>query len=80
MSFRRRGQDGLRHCRPERCPVLLVGGGRRTQRHLSAAGINLEVAGRSRWAPPSPWGTPRHAGGEPLMLTGDVAGLVASPD
>jgi hypothetical protein len=67
---------GLGRCTARRCPVLLAGGGRLARRSLSAAGVHLEVVGRTtlRSAAPLEY-TPAQDGGYPLLLTGDVAGL-----
>jgi hypothetical protein len=69
-------------CRPERCPMLLVGGGQ-VPSTLAAIGVRIQVVG---WAPlrsavplgfePSSAGV---SGSGPVLVTWDVAGLEALP-
>ena len=69
-------------CRPERCPMLLVGGGPppRVPSSLAAIGVRIQVAGSSPLRSAVPLGfAPSSAGAGPVLVTWDVAGLDALP-
>ncbi|MBV9819203.1 MAG: hypothetical protein JOZ07_12780 [Solirubrobacterales bacterium] len=61
-------------CRARACPMLLVGGspGRRV---LSAAGVRIVVAGRRRLRSAAVLGFEPAPRGQPVLVTGDLAGL-----
>jgi hypothetical protein len=63
-------------CRRERCPMLIAGGAV-ASRTLTAAGVDVQVAGRTRLRSVVPLGFVPGADAQvpPLLLTGDVAGL-----
>jgi hypothetical protein len=62
-------------CRPERCPMLLVGGGP-VPSILAAIGVNIQVVGSSPLSSAVPLGfAPSSAGAGPVLVTWDVAGL-----
>ena len=64
-------------CRPERCPMLLVGGGP-VPSALTAIGVRIQVAGSSPLRSAVPLGfAPSSAGAGPVLVTWDVAGLDA---
>ena len=64
-------------CRPERCPMLLVGGGP-VPSALTAIGVRIQVVGSSPLRSAVPLGfAPSSAGAGPVLVTGDVAGLDA---
>jgi hypothetical protein len=67
-------------CRPERCPMLLVGGGP-VPAALTATGVRIQVVGSSPLRSAVPLGfAPSSAGGsEPVLVTWDVAGLDSLP-
>jgi hypothetical protein len=66
-------------CRPERCPMLLVGGGP-VPSSLTAIGVRIQVAGSSPLRSAVPLGfAPSSAGAGPVLVTWDVAGLDALP-
>ena len=66
-------------CRPERCPMLLVGGGP-VPSSLTAVGVRIQVAGSSPLRSAVPLGfAPSSAGAGPVLVTWDVAGLDALP-
>jgi hypothetical protein len=66
-------------CRPERCPMLLVGGGP-TPGALTAAGVNIQVVGSVPLNSAVPLGfAPPTADAGPVLVTWDVAGLDALP-
>ncbi len=66
-------------CRPERCPMLLAGGGQ-VPSALAAIGVRIQVAGPARLRSAVPLGfTPSGSGSAPVLLTGDVAGLASLP-
>jgi hypothetical protein len=66
-------------CRPERCPMLLVGGGP-VPSALTAIGVNIQVAGSLPLRSAVPLGfAPASAGAGPVLVTWDVAGLDALP-
>ena len=69
-------------CRPERCPMLLVGGGPppKVPSSLTAIGVRIQVVGSSplRSAVPLEF-APSSAGAGPVLVTWDVAGLDALP-
>ena len=66
-------------CRPERCPMLLVGGGP-VPSTLAAIGVRIQVAGSSslRSAVPLEF-VPSRADTMPVLVTWDVAGLESLP-
>ncbi len=69
-------------CRPERCPMLLVGGGLppRVPSALTAIGVRIQVVGSSPLRSAVPLGfAPASAGAGPVLVTWDVAGLDALP-
>jgi hypothetical protein len=69
-------------CRPERCPMLLVGGGPspRVPSALTAIGVRIQVVGSSPLRSAVPLGfAPSSAGAGPVLVTWDVAGLDALP-
>jgi hypothetical protein len=62
-------------CRPNRCPMLLAGGGP-VPSSLAAAGVRIQVVGSSPLRSPVPLGfVPSGAGAGPVLVTWDVAGL-----
>jgi hypothetical protein len=64
-------------CRPERCPMLLVGGGP-VPSALTAIGVRIQVVGSSPLRSAVPLGfAPPSAGAGPVLVTWDVAGLDA---
>jgi hypothetical protein len=64
-------------CRPERCPMLLVGGGP-VPSALTAIGVRIQVVGSSPLRSAVPLGfAPSSAGAGPVLVTWDVAGLDA---
>src|SRR5258708_11058547 len=69
-------------CRPQRCPMLLVGGGPppKVPSTLAAIGVNIQVVGSSplRSAVPLRF-APSSAGARPVLVTRDVAGLGSLP-
>jgi hypothetical protein len=66
-------------CRPEACPMLLVGGGP-VPSILAAAGVRIQVAGSSPLRSPVPLGfAPASADAGPVLVTWDVAGLDSLP-
>jgi hypothetical protein len=66
-------------CRPERCPMLLVGGGP-VPSTLAAIGVRIQVAGSSSLRSAVPLGfVPSNADTTPVLVTWDVAGLEALP-
>src|SRR5580693_5542700 len=66
-------------CRPERCPMLLGGGGP-VPSALTAIGVRIQVAGSSPLRSAVPLGfAPSSAGAGPVLVTWDVAGLDALP-
>jgi len=66
-------------CRPERCPMLLVGGGP-VPSTLAAIGVRIQVAGSSSLRSAVPLGfVPSHADTMPVLVTWDVAGLESLP-
>jgi len=69
-------------CRPERCPMLLVGGGQ-VPSALTATGVRIQVVGSSPLRSEVPLGfVPSSAGvsgSGPVLVTWDVAGLDALP-
>src|SRR6185369_333667 len=66
-------------CRPERCPMLLVGGGP-VPSTLAAIGVRIQVAGSSPLRSAVPLGfVPSNADTTPVLVTWDVAGLEALP-
>ena len=69
-------------CRPQSCPMLLVGGGPppAVPSALTAAGVEIQVAGSSPLRSAVPLGfAPASAGAGPVLVTWDVAGLDALP-
>ncbi len=69
-------------CRPQSCPMLLVGGGPppAVPSALTAAGVDIQVAGSSPLRSAVPLGfAPATAGAGPVLVTWDVAGLDALP-
>jgi hypothetical protein len=65
-------------CRPRSCPVLLAGG-TVGPRALQAPGVRVAIAGDGRLRSAAPLGFAPTANGQPLLLSGDVAGLAALP-
>ncbi|MGH3203757.1 MAG: hypothetical protein ACRDP5_17140, partial [Streptosporangiaceae bacterium] len=66
-------------CRPENCPMLLVGGGP-VPSALTATGVRIQVVGSSPLSSAVPLGfAPSSAGAGPVLVTWDVAGLDALP-
>jgi hypothetical protein len=69
-------------CRPERCPMLLVGGGP-VPSTLAAIGVRIQVVGSSSLRSAVPLGfVPSAAdvnGSTPVLVTWDVAGLESLP-
>jgi hypothetical protein len=66
-------------CRPERCPMLLVGGGR-VPSALTAIGVRIQVVGVWPLRSAVPLGfAPSSAGTGPVLVTWDVAGLGSLP-
>jgi hypothetical protein len=64
-------------CRPERCPMLLVGGGQ-VPSALTATGVRIQVVGSAPLRSAVPLGfVPSSAGAGPVLVTWDVAGLEA---
>jgi len=65
-------------CRPERCPMLLVGGGP-VPSTLAAIGVRIQVVGSSSLRSAAPLGfvpsTAHVKGSTPVLVTWDVAGL-----
>jgi hypothetical protein len=69
-------------CRPERCPMLLVGGGppRKVPSALTAIGVRIQVVGYSALRSAIPLGfVPSSADAGPVLVTWDVAGLESLP-
>jgi hypothetical protein len=65
-------------CRPQRCPMLLVGGGPapKVPSALTTFGVNIEVVGSSPLRSAVPLGfAPASADAGPVLVTWDVAGL-----
>jgi hypothetical protein len=66
-------------CRPERCPMLLVGGGP-VPSTLAAIGVRIQVAGLSSLRSAVPLGfVPSTADTTPVLVTWDAAGLESLP-
>jgi len=66
-------------CRPERCPMLLVGGGP-VPSTLAAIGVRIQAAGSSSLRSAVPLGfVPSNAGAMPVLVTWDVTGLESLP-
>src|SRR5262249_41560004 len=66
-------------CRPERCPMLLAGGGP-VPSTLAAIGVRIQVAGSSSLRSAVPPGVvPSNPGTTPVLVTWDAAGLEALP-
>src|SRR5580700_5544398 len=71
------GPGRLGPCRPQSCPMLLVGGGP-VPPALTAAGVRSQVVGSSPLSSAVPLGfAPSTAGAGPVLVTWDVAGLDA---
>jgi hypothetical protein len=69
----------LGRCRPERCPMLLAGGGP-VPSTLAAIGVRIQVAGSSSLRSAVPLGfVPSNAGAMPVLVTWDVTGLESLP-
>jgi hypothetical protein len=69
----------LGRCRPERCPMLLAGGGP-VLSTLAAIGVRIQVAGSSSLRSAVPLGfVPSNAGAMPVLVTWDVTGLESLP-
>ncbi len=69
-------------CRPQRCPMLLVGGGPppKVPSTLAEIGVNIVVVGSSPLRSAVPLGfAPSSADAGPVLVTWDVAGLDALP-
>ena len=70
---------GLGPCRPERCPMLLVGGGP-VPSTMAAIGVRIQVVGSASLRSPVPLGfVPSDADAAPVLVTTDVAGLASLP-
>jgi len=68
----------LGSCRPERCPMLLVGGP--VPSTLAAIGVRIQVAGSSSLRSAVPLGfVPSNAGATPVLVTWDAHGLESLP-
>ena len=66
-------------CRPERCPMLLVGGGP-VPSTMAAIGVRIQVVGSASLRSPVPLGfVPSDADAAPVLVTTDVAGLASLP-
>ena len=66
-------------CRPERCPMLLAGGGP-VPSTLAAIGVRIQVAGSSSLRSAVPLGfVPSNAGNPPVLVTWDANGLESLP-
>jgi hypothetical protein len=66
-------------CRPERCPMLLVGGGS-VPSTMAAIGVRIQVVGTASLRSPVPLGfVPSGADAAPVLVTTDVAGLASLP-
>ena len=66
-------------CRPERCPMLLVGGGP-VPSTMAAIGVRIQVVGSASLRSPVPLGfVPSGADAAPVLVTTDVAGLASLP-
>jgi len=66
-------------CRPQDCPMLLVGGGQ-VPSTLTAIGVRIQVVGSAPLRSAVPLGfAPPGSGSGPVLVTGDVAGLEALP-
>src|SRR6202040_2412626 len=73
------GPGQLGPCRPEHCPMLLVGGGP-VPPSLTAFGVRIQVVGSAPLRPAVPLGfVPSAAAAGPVLVTWDVAGLDAVP-
>jgi hypothetical protein len=76
------GPGRLGPCRPERCPMLLVGGGP-VPSVLAAAGVRIQAVGSQPLGSAVPLGfAPSGAGASgsgPVLVTWDVAGLDSLP-
>src|SRR5580700_3756849 len=73
------GPGRLGPCRPQSCPMLLVGGGPGPPA-LTATGVRIQVVGSSPLSSAVPLGfAPASAGAGPVLVTWDVAGLDALP-
>jgi hypothetical protein len=76
------GPGRLGPCRPEDCPMLLVGGGpaQKIPSSLTAIGVRIQVVGSARLRSAVPLGfVPSSADAGPVLVTWDVAGLDAVP-
>ena len=66
-------------CRPQRCPMLLVGGGQ-VPSTMAAIGVRIQVVGSASLRSPVPLGfVPSGADAAPVLVTTDVAGLASLP-
>jgi hypothetical protein len=66
-------------CRPKRCPMLLVGGGR-VPATMAAIGVRIQVVGSASLRSPVPLGfVPSGADDAPVLVTTDVTGLASLP-
>jgi hypothetical protein len=66
-------------CRPERCPMLLVGGGQ-VPSTMAAIGVRIQVVGSASLRSPVPLGfVPSGADAAPVLVTTDVTGLASLP-
>ena len=73
------GLARLGPCRPERCPMLLVGGGP-VPSTLAAIGVRIQVVGLSSLRSAVPLGfVPSTADTTPVLVTWDTAGLESLP-
>ena len=66
-------------CRPQRCPMLLVGGGQ-VPSTMAAIGVRIQVVGSASLRSPVPLGfVPSGADAAPVLVTTDVTGLASLP-
>src|SRR5262252_3843013 len=73
------GPGRLGPCHPDRCPMLLAGGGP-VPSTLAAIGVDIRVVGSSLLRSAVPLGfAPSSAGAGPVLVTWDVAGLDSLP-
>ena len=72
------GGPAIASCRPRGCPMVSVGAPPRS-RPLSAPGVRLSVVGRGELRSAAPLGFAPPAAGQPVLVSGDVAGLDSLP-
>jgi hypothetical protein len=69
----------LGFCHAQSCPMLLAGGGR-VPSILAATGVRIRVVGSAPLSSAVPLGfSPLREGAQPVLVTGDVAGLEGLP-